>query len=147
MGTATGAAVSCTPFIGFHFVVTFALCWITRGNMIAGAIGTAFGNPLTFPFIWAGTYEIGHLVLRGFSRDAPARLGYDLTHKSWEQLWPVLKPMITGSVPVGLAIGCIAYFIVYKSVAAYQRARRDRFALRRGADSLVDSRAAEAPDG
>ena len=138
IGIASGAAVSCAPLIGFHFLVTVAFCWLVRGNMIAGAIGTAVGNPLTFPFIWAATYEIGHRLLRGFSRDAPPRLGYDLTHKSWDQLWPVLKPMLVGSVPVGLALGCIVYIIVYKAVAAYQRARRDRFALRRGADPFVE---------
>ena len=65
MGAAVGAFVACTPFIGLHFVITFALAWLVRGNMIAGAIGTGLGNPATFPFIWAGTYEIGQLMLRG----------------------------------------------------------------------------------
>ena len=53
-------AISITPFIGFHLIITFALAWLLRGNMIAGVIaGTCFGNPVTYPFIWASTYQLG----------------------------------------------------------------------------------------
>ena len=135
MGFAVGAAVSITPFLGLHLLIAFAIAWVLRANLIAGAIGTVVGNPLTFPFIWAGTFELGHLVLRGFPRDAPARLERDLEQKSFDQLWPVLEPMLIGSIPIGLAVGCVSYFIVYKAVRAYQEARRDRFAERRGPES------------
>src|SRR3954463_10108703 len=55
MGSALGAFVSVTPFIGFHFVITLVLAWLLRSNMIAGVIATGIGNPATYPFIWAGT--------------------------------------------------------------------------------------------
>ena len=131
MGVAIGVAVSFTPFVGTHLVVTFALAWLLRANLIAGAMGTAIGNPLTFPFIWASTYEVGHLLLKGVSRDAPARLEYDLTHRSLDQILPLIKPMMVGAVPLGLAAACTAYFLVSRGVAAYQEARRRRFAGRR----------------
>ncbi len=131
MGAAVGAAVSTTPFIGFHFVITFAIAWLLVGNMIAGAIGTCVGNPLTFPFIWASTYQLGHLILDAEGRTAPERLGHDLLHKSWEQLWPIVEPMTVGSIPLGLAIGCVIYLVVYKAVSAYRESRSQRFAGRR----------------
>src|SRR5690606_13958923 len=52
-GVAAGAAVSVFPLIGLHFVLRFILAFQTRGNMIAAAIGTAFGNPLTFPLFFS----------------------------------------------------------------------------------------------
>ena len=60
MGAAVGVFVSFTPFLGFHLLITFALAWLLGANMIAGAIATSIGNPLTFPFIWASTYQVGH---------------------------------------------------------------------------------------
>ncbi|MYZ48706.1 DUF2062 domain-containing protein [Propylenella binzhouense] len=131
MGCAVGAFVSCTPFIGMHFLITFLIAWPLRGNLIAGAIGTSIGNPVTFPFIWVGTYKIGHLLLHGHDRDAPARLGQDLLTKSFDQLVPILKPMAIGSVPLGLAIAVVTYFLTYYLVATYQAGRRERFAARR----------------
>lgn len=127
MGTATGAAVACTPFIGFHFMLAFALAWVLRGNMVAAAIGTAVANPITYPFLWAASYELGQLMLRQPQRDAPEGLAHQLANASWDRLWPLLKPMAVGSLPIALAAGCILYFIVYKAVAAYQLARRERF--------------------
>lgn len=135
MGSAIGVFVTITPFIGFHVVLTLVLAWLFRSNMLAGAIATAIGNPVTYPVIWAGTYELGQLILRGSSGAAPARLGHDLLHKSIDQILPLVKPMLVGSIPLGLASGCMIYFIVYKAVAAYQKARRERFAVRRKSDA------------
>jgi len=132
MGAAVGAAVAFTPFIGFHLVLTFALAWLLGGNMIAGAIGgTVAGNPLTYPFIWAATYQLGHLILNNENRQAPERLSHDLLHKSWNQLWPIVEPMTIGAIPLGLAVGLVVYLLVYKAVLAYREARAQRFAERR----------------
>lgn len=132
MGSAVGAAVAFTPFIGLHLVLTFAIAWMVRGNMIAGAIsGTFFGNPVTYPLIWAGTYQLGRLILFHEARPAPARLEHDLLHKSWDQLWPIVKLLTVGCVPLGLAAGAIVYFLVYKGLIAYRESRSQRFAGRR----------------
>jgi len=132
MGSAVGAAVAFTPFIGLHLILTFAIAWVVRGNMIAGAIGgTVFGNPLTYPFIWASTYQLGRLLLNQEARPAPARLEHDLLHKSWDQLWPIVKPLTIGCVPLGLAVGALVYLLVYKALIAYREGRSQRFAGRR----------------
>lgn len=125
-GIAAGAFASFTPFVGFHFMIAFLVAYVIRGNLVAGAIGTAVGNPLTFPFIWAGTFQLGELMLRGESQAAPRRLGEHLVEKSFEQLWPLIKPMLLGGIPLGLAAAAISYFLVYKTVVAYQAARRER---------------------
>lgn len=133
MGTAIGAFVSSTPFLGFHLVLTFIFSWLLGGNMIAGAIGSVLGNPVTYPFLWAGSYELGQVMLGRIGKNPPSRLEHDLLHKSWDQLWPLIKPMSLGCIPIGLVIGGAVYLVVYKTVSAYQASRRERLAVRRQA--------------
>ena len=129
VGFAAGAFASCTPLVGFHFLTGFALAYVVRGNLIASALGTAIGNPLTFPFIWASTFKIGQWILHGRPPTAdPQQVQQQfqegLFEKSFDSLWPMLKPMFIGAVPLGLVVGSVSYVIVYKSVEVYQRRRR-----------------------
>lgn len=134
IGFACGAASSCTPFVGFHFLVGFLLAYIARGNMLASALGTSIGNPLTFPFIWASTYKLGHFLLN--SDKVPG----DVTElsfkghfweKSFDSLWPLLKPMLVGSIPIGLSMAVVSYFVVFYTVKSYQDRRRLRIARKK----------------
>jgi uncharacterized protein len=130
MGAAVGAAMSFTPFIGFHIALAAAMSWMLRGNLIAAALGTAVGNPLTLPFIWATTYEVGHFLLRGASREAPS--GFEqLMNRPFEQILPLIKPMLAGAVPLGLMAGVLVFAVTYKGVDAYQETRRRHLARRR----------------
>ncbi|MET1414940.1 DUF2062 domain-containing protein [Roseibium sp. HPY-6] len=129
VGFAAGAFASCTPLVGFHFLTAFAAAYLVRGNMIAAALGTSIGNPLTFPFIWAFTFKIGQWILHGRAPKADPqqvqqRFQEGLFEKSLDSLWPMLKPMFIGAVPLGLVVGTVSYVIVYKSVEVYQRRRR-----------------------
>ena len=133
-GCAVGAFVSFTPFIGFHIAISIALAWLIRGNFIAAAIGTSVGNPLTFPLIWASTYELGYVILSGEPAAAPPPLGRHLLERSIENLSPIVKTMSVGSLPLGFLASLVVYTIVYKSVAAYQANRRKRLQDRRVAN-------------
>jgi uncharacterized protein len=130
MGLAVGAAVSFTPLLGFHFIIAFAIAWLVGGNLIASAIGTMMGNPLTFPFIWTSTYEVGHFLVKGVGREAPVRLSYDLMHRSIDEILPVVKLMLVGALPLGAVVGAVAYFVTYKAIDAYQKERSRRLAAR-----------------
>jgi uncharacterized protein (DUF2062 family) len=132
LGAAVGAGASFTPFIGFHLLLTFAVAWLLGANMIAGALATTVGNPITFPFIWASTYQIGYFVLDGASRRAPARLEHDLLHRPLSEIVPLIEHMLVGSLPLGILAGGLMYLVVYKAVSAYQATRRRRLADRRG---------------
>ncbi|WP_371326958.1 DUF2062 domain-containing protein [Stappia sp. ES.058] len=137
LGFAAGAFASITPFIGLHFVLSFVLAFIIGGNMLAAAIGTAIGNPVTFPLIWASTYKLGALILYGEAKTLDHRaldrhLEGGFFERSLDTLLPLIKPMLVGAMPLGLAIGVASYFLVYYSVRTYQRSRRVRLAARRG---------------
>ncbi|TYC63520.1 DUF2062 domain-containing protein [Rhodobacterales bacterium] len=135
IGFAAGASASCTPLVGFHFLTALALAYIVRGNLIASALGTSVGNPLTFPFIWALTFKIGQWILHGRAPDAdPHQVHQQFQHglfeKSFESLWPMIKPMLIGGIPLGLVVGLVSYLVVYKSVDIYQRRRRQTLAAK-----------------
>jgi uncharacterized protein len=134
-GFATGVALSATPFIGFHFLLCFVFAFLVRGNVIAAMFGTAVGNPLTFPFIWITTYEIGNIVLGWFGRPRSAmgfeQIAYGLLNDSLRNIWPIIEPMLIGSIPLAIVAGGISYVGVYYATAAFQSSRRKRFAIRR----------------
>lgn len=129
-GFASGAAVSFTPFLGLHFLMGFALAWIVRGNLLASAIGTAIGNPWTFPLIFALTGNIGSAIL-----------GYDVTAAvpvwSWDALFdapleylasffPLAFPLLVGGAPLGAAVWVIVYFVFKKMLASNRKRRQAR---------------------
>jgi len=126
-GFAIGVAVAWTPFLGVHIILALAVGFILRVSLVAAALGTAFANPLTLPFIWASTWEIGRLLLR---RDETAAtnnldLGSLIHHVSFRELWrPVLEPMIVGSALPALLSAFIAYFGVFFLLRAMRRQRQ-----------------------
>ena len=145
LGFAVGAFVSFTPFIGLHFIIAALSALVVGGSIVASALGTAVGNPLTFPFIWLATYNLGALLLGYRQR---TRLFIDLPDgmflllftdpgEFWRVLGagvgPYLLPMMVGSVPLGLACGLAVYFIVRSAVAGYQRRRQARLSKRQQA--------------
>jgi uncharacterized protein len=138
-GFAAGAAGSFTPFLGFHFLLSFAIAFVTRGNMIAAAFGTAVGNPITFPFIFASTYEVGSRILRFFGGAVPGArtaerqsevLMNEGLFSSFDRLWPLLKTMTVGSIPLGFLAFIVFYVLIRMLIAGVQRSRRKRIARR-----------------
>lgn len=132
LGFACGVLVSWTPFIGFHFVMSAFMAYLIGGNLVASAIGTAVGNPLTFPVMWWLAYEAGNRILGvapGVAAGVPDASGPFV----WSEILPILKPMLIGAVPLGLVSGFIAYLIVRQVVRLYHRGRRRRLHANRTA--------------
>lgn len=126
LGCAAGVFAAFTPFLGMHFIVAGVLAWIARASIIAAALGTFVGNPLTFPFIWFGAYKLGSWML-GMKGDVKnIDLSGGLFDKSLDKIWPVLKPMTVGGIPMGLVAAVIAYFVVKKASEAYREKLRLR---------------------
>lgn len=149
-GIAAGVFASFTPFLGFHFLLAAALAWVLSGNVVASAIGTAVGNPLTFPFIWGATLQLGKAILHGAhpGPHMPVDLGRALRHLEFSQLWePLIKPMAVGALPLGLAVGLIFYFLTRWTVIAFREQRRKRLAERARRRAEMQSRTATATAG
>lgn len=115
-GFACGAAVSFTPFMGLHFVFAGLLAKAMRGNIVAAMIGTAVGNPWTFPFIWSACYRLGILLLDWKKyHDHSFDTGLTFTMLLSNPL-EIFFPMFIGSLPLMLMIWPIAYLIGIKGM-------------------------------
>lgn len=123
-GFAAGAAVSFTPFMGFHFVLGALLAWSLRGNLIASALGTAVGNPWTFPFIWYVIYELGASVLS----DPATRVQFEAL--SWDYLTQnigdVLVPMVLGGAILSVIVWPLFYFPLVRGIERFRKVRLER---------------------
>jgi len=140
-GVAVGAFTSFTPFMGLHFIVAALLAWLVRGNMIASALGTFFGNPLSFPFIWAAAYKAGHVVLGSVAHsDSPAfgvalkSVFSSLFQFDWsgfvsalDAIWtPIMWPMLVGGTVIGPLFAIPIYFITRRGAVMFREARRNK---------------------
>lgn len=141
-GFAAGVFASFTPFIGFHFIISFAVAFLIGGNILAAAFGTAVGNPLTFPAIWITSYNIGSIVLGAEpGRLSPHDIFFSLTHQPLDSVFPLVGTMLIGGIPLGLVFGVTAYTAIWWAVFSYQRGRRRR--LEEGRSAGTPSAAAE----
>ena len=145
LGVAAGAFSSCTPFLGFHILVAMLIAWVIRGNLIASALGTFIGNPITFPVIWLVVFEVGRYIV-----GAPAGSDPNIAHAmqqagAFDRILPSLVPLAVGSVPVGIVLGCVFYVLTRSGVEAYQSQRRKLLAERANA-RLQTSAPQTAPD-
>ncbi len=123
-GFASGAAASFTPFIGLHFVVAALLALLLRGNVVASAIGTAVGNPWTFPLIWPWLYKLGQWLMGGdAASDLPETLSLDYI---FERPLDVLWPMTLGALPTAVVVWVAVFWPVRGAIAEYQHVRHRR---------------------
>jgi uncharacterized protein (DUF2062 family) len=132
-GVAAGVFVSFLPTPGIHFLLAAVTAWCIAGNVVASAIGTAVGNPLTFPLIWGATYELGRFILDGkaIADVRPLNIGAALKNLDFYLLWePLLKPMTVGAIPIGLLSGAVTYIVLRWAVAQFHKRRRSRLAAK-----------------
>lgn len=147
-GFSVGAAVSFTPFVGLHFVISAIIAYFVRANILASAIGTAVGNPWSFPFIWVWVYNLGHWMGAGsnghdvetvdfpsfFGAITDALLKFDMVYLG-ETAWPVFWPMFVGSLPTFVVVWLVFFVPLNFLIAGYQERRRRRM-MGQGGDGI-----------
>lgn len=139
-GFAAGAASSFTPLLGLHILLGFAIAFVTRGSMIATVLGTAIGNPVTFPLFFSTTYWVG-AKMKDFAASEPSEgsstiielfdeqaeseadaaadavldVAEDFIEGGWsfgalDAIWPVLSTMLIGAILVVPVAYAVFYF-------------------------------------
>jgi hypothetical protein len=156
-GFASGVAASFTPFLGLHFILAGALAVLFRGNVLASAIGTFFGNPWTFILIWLADYEVGLRVINAFSYgndlevlsidELVAIMGNVMRflsftrNISWADLLrdieQVFMPILIGGTVLGAIAWVISFLLTLWAVKGWRlhRAKRLLKAVQRAADA------------
>jgi hypothetical protein len=123
VGVAIGVFAVFTPFLGAQLLLAAVLCLVLRGSIVASFLASFVGNPLTYPMIWFSTYHLGHLLLgtsspgqlKTFKHDATAiwdsvvTMSPSALMNAVESIWPILKPMALGSLPLGVLAALLAY--------------------------------------
>ncbi len=166
LGLACGLFASFTPFFGLHFILAVAFARVVRGNILAALIGTAFGNPLTFPFIASIALKTGRAILG----HAPGTSNFQMLTKAFREFFEVLWqsllslagsgeaqwakltiflqdvfwPYLVGGILPGLIAAIACYFLCRPVVAAYQVRRRARLLARLRA---LEAKARDERDG
>ena len=117
-----------------------ALAYALRGNLVGALAGTFIGTPLTYPLMWFGSYRLGGWMM---GHD-PSRLKLGLDHlwsiivygfrgdasQAADVLWPILLPMLIGSLVLGLVSGVAAYYSLLHVLGRLQFRRRAHLARR-----------------
>jgi len=152
LGFACGALASFTPFFTLHFILAALLALVLRASVIAALLGTAVGNPLTFPFISGLSLWLGRTILGQTGGDSDFEAVMDAfatgatavwtTTKSWfgygapdyaglaQFANDVFLPYLVGGLGPGLIAGFVGYWIIGPVVEAYQERRRRKFEAR-----------------
>ena len=147
-GVAAGVFAAFTPFYGLHFILAAILAWAIRGNLIASAIGTFFGNPMTYVPIGVVCLQTGHFLLGSKFREEEhgsflggfAAAARDLKDNflamfsdrsaEWSGLArfydDVFFPYLVGGILPGLLAGAICYWLSVPVIRAYQHRRKGR---------------------
>jgi len=146
IGCAAGVFIGFTPLYGMQFMLAGLLAWVLGGSILAAVLGTFVANPLSFPLIWFSTYKIGCIMLTGNLLGACGALPEGLAGWAsaifarlmdfsvetaimlFQGVWPVVKPMVLGSLPLGALAAVATYIIVRQMVELRQRRRRERLA-------------------
>jgi uncharacterized protein len=120
IGFAFGASVSFTPLPGTHIFTSASLSFLTKGNILASIVGTLVGNPWTFPFMWWGAYETGHLAFSLFGTkisDMPENFTWDyLVNEITNSPMDLIIPWIVGGIILMVLSWPIFYIVVYRMV-------------------------------
>ena len=139
-----------------HFILAGALALLLRGNVLASAIGTFFGNPWTFILIWLADYEVGLGVIHAFGYGASlhvlsidelgAIMGNVMRFLSftgnttWADLSrdieQVFMPMLIGGTVLGVIAWVSSFVLTLWAVKGWRlhRAKRLLKAVQRAAD-------------
>jgi uncharacterized protein (DUF2062 family) len=134
-GLATGVSFSFSPILGTQFFQAMFVAYIARVNVLGSFIGTFFGNPWTFPFMWLASIKLGSYLfgLMGFpaSSALPADADFSLL---WEiaisQPQRILLPWMLGGYLIGLLSWPLSYGICYYLVSA-ARAAHEKTKIRK----------------
>lgn len=124
-GFATGVAISFTPFVGFHLLLSLFVTKISKQNATAAALGTIAGNPWTFPIIWYATLHIGRLLL--YQENTQSEVDFEEIFKELyhavitldfevflSDIWPEFFPMLVGCIPLYIIVWNVVYHLIYR---------------------------------
>jgi len=114
LGVAIGIFFGFTPLWTLKTLLSIAIAWLLGGNKIAAAISVQLHDLLLpfMPAIYLWEYKIGYWCMSG---RLPVRVnlrGFTLSdYLHWEAFFTVGRPLLIGSIVIGLPSAAIVYVI------------------------------------
>lgn len=143
VGAAAGIFAIFTPFLGLQLLLAGIISVMLRGSILASLLASFAGNPFTYPIIWFITFNLGEALLGqqtslrivdlqskaaalrdSIAAGAPERIGTAL-----EAVWPLIKPMAIGSLPLGGFFALATYMGVRRMILAAHARKRQKLLL------------------
>jgi hypothetical protein len=126
LGVAIGIFFGFTPLWSLKTLLSIAVAWLFKSNKIAAAISVQL-HDLILPFmpaIYLWEYKIGFWSLHGhlphrFSLRALSLRDYI----QWETFFTVGRPLLVGSVIIGLPCAALVYVICRGLVTTHRASR------------------------
>lgn len=130
LGFAMGVLLGFTPLFGLKTLVALLLATLFRCSKLAAFIGVTLHDALwpLLPVLLRAEYQLGYWCLSHPHHFAP-KLHFGQIHLhalSWSSIFTTTKPLLIGSVILGLPIAGIFYFAVR---AMLSRIAKTRFAI------------------
>ncbi len=123
LGVAIGVFFGFTPLWSLKTLLSIGVAWLCKGNKVAAAISVQL-HDLILPFmpaIYLWEYKLGFWALHGH---LPRRINFhsmalrDYIH--WEMFFSVGRPLLIGSLLLGLPSAVLVYFICRGLVTSHR---------------------------
>lgn len=126
LGVAIGIFFGFSPLWSLKTLLSIAVAWLFGANKVAAAVSVTLHDIILpfMPAIYLWEYKFGYWALHG---QLPRRISFralalrDYVH--WEMFFTVGRPLLVGSLIIGLPSAAIVYVIARRLVTQH-RARR-----------------------
>ncbi|HEY2714504.1 MAG TPA: DUF2062 domain-containing protein [Chthoniobacterales bacterium] len=123
LGVAIGIFFGFTPLWSLKTLLSIGVAWICKSNKIAAAISVQL-HDLILPFmpaIYLWEYKIGFWALHRYLPRKVRLHGFSLwDYFHWETFFSVGRPLLIGSIIIGLPSAAVVYFICRGLVTSHR---------------------------
>jgi hypothetical protein len=128
LGFALGLFLGFTPLFGLKTLLVLLLAMLFRCSKLAALIGCTLHDVLWpfAPFLLRAEYQLGYWCLSNPHHFAPKlHLGHVPLHAalSWSSIFTTAKPLLIGSVILGIPTAAVSYFAVRAMLSRMARTR------------------------
>ena len=131
LGVAIGVFICWTPSMPFQMILTVALSWLLGANKFVGLPFVWISNPLTIIPVYGPSYVLGSWIIRSDYKGLQALVKasrfsgnlFEVAQAWWNAIWAIFWELWVGSLIVGLVLGVLTYFAMYRIIIVYRQYR------------------------
>jgi uncharacterized protein (DUF2062 family) len=128
LGFAVGLFLGVTPLFGLKTLLALLLASLFRSSKTAAFLGVTVHDVLLpfIPVLLRAEYQLGYWCLSSPHHFAPKwHLGHVQLHAalSWSSIFTTTKPLLIGSIILGIPIAAVSYFAVRAMLSRIATAR------------------------